>query len=279
MKLVRLPGPALFLIISFISLNAQIRVDFEKDSTGIPYDTGTWLSNGFTDVLWTQGTERTSVSDDYSHSGRKSLRVYYPEVKVGPQETGHQAPCELEPRQEYFISYWLRFSDDFSWGSSNEGGKLPGLACGKRCSGGEICDGTNGFTARFMWRTNGRAVLYLYHMNKPGTYGQDFALVRTGNDTVYFSCGRWMNLIERVKINTGSNRDGEVQVWVDGQEVLFTDSLQFVSDGELVDAFYFSTFHGGNDTTWSPQNDSYIWFDDIVISTDRNGVISSQNLE
>ncbi len=251
-----------------IPAHIPVKVDFESDSTGLNYDGAIWESQGFDNVSWTNGSERATVVETYTHSGNKSLQVYYPAGGVGPQETGHQAPLGLTPGRKYYISYWLRFSQDFSWGTSNEGGKLPGLAAGKKCSGGEYCDGTNGFTARFMWRKNGRAVLYLYHMDKPGKYGEDFSLINSVNDTMYFPKEQWVNITERVQINSGTNKDGEVQVWFNGEEVLNIKNLQFVSNGDMVDVFYFSTFHGGNDTTWSPQNDCYIWFDDIVVSTD-----------
>ncbi len=265
-----------FLLITFriVSAVAQIHVDLESKNAGTQYTGEVWESEGFLNVTWTNGPERAVVVDSVSYSGNKSLQVYYPEGGVGPSQTGHQAPCGLTPQNEYYVSYWLRFSNDFSWGSTNHGGKLPGLSGGDKCSGGETCDGTNGFSARFMWRTNGKAVLYLYYMDKPGTYGEDFALKgKTGND-IYFPKGEWVNITERVKINTGTNKDGEVQVWYNGEEALNINNLQFVSNGDLVDALYFSTFHGGNDETWFPQNDCYIWFDDIIASTDSADVFS-----
>jgi len=70
---------------------------------------------------------------------------------------------------------------------------------------------------------------------------------------------------ERVKINTGNNNDGEVQLWIDGEEALLTTGIRFVNDGSLVDTLYFSTFHGGADASWAPSVDCYIWFDDIRI--------------
>jgi hypothetical protein len=217
------------------------------------------------------------VTDNQSHTGDNSLQVLYPKGGVGPNETGYQAPCGIEAAEEYYISYWVRFSEDFSWGNKNEGGKLPGLSGGKRCSGGQTCDGTNGFTARFMWRENGRAVLYLYYMDKPGKYGVDYDLINSDKQKTFFPRGEWVNLIERVKINTGNNNNGEVQVWYNGEEVLNLDGLQFVSNGDKVDALYFSTFHGGADITWSPENDCYIWFDDIIVSKDRNDVFLPAN--
>ena len=44
------------------------------------------------------------------------------------------------------------------------------------------------------------------------------------------------------------------------------------SDGEKVDRFYFSTFHGGSGPDWAPTETCYIWFDDIIISENRKDV-------
>lgn len=256
------------MFVFVLSANTQIKVDFETDEPGTNYTGTEWETNGFSNIPWIQGSERAIVTADHSHNGEESLQVLYPKGGVGPQETGHQAPCGLIPADEYYVSYWLRFSENFSWGSGNKGGKLPGLSANERCSGGQTCDGTNGFTARFMWRENGRAVLYLYHMNKIGKYGDDYDLINAKKEKSYFPRREWINLIERVKINTGNNKDGEVQIWYNGEEVLNIKELQFVSNGDKIDAFYFSSFHGGADKSWSPENDCYIYFDDIVVSRD-----------
>ena len=65
--------------------------------------------------------------------------------------------------------------------------------------------------------------------------------------------------------NTDNNKDGEVQIWINGEEVLYLTGIRFVNDGSLVDTFYFSTFHGGNNISWAPRVDSYIWYDDLSI--------------
>lgn len=58
-----------------------------------------------------------------------------------------------------------------------------------------------------------------------------------------------------------------MQVWVNGVELLNLEDLRFVNDGIRIDTFYVSTFHGGNTPDWGPLNDSYLWIDDIRIST------------
>ena len=69
---------------------------------------------------------------------------------------------------------------------------------------------------------------------------------------ILFSCGK-------------DNNNGEVQLWINGEEALLRTDIRFVNDGSLVDTFYFSTFHGGNDSNWAPSVDCYIWYDDLRI--------------
>ncbi|MBR4971320.1 MAG: T9SS type A sorting domain-containing protein, partial [Paludibacteraceae bacterium] len=170
-------------------------------------------------------------------------------------------------------SYTFRFSENFSYGTTSFGGKLPGLSGGDNCSGGSSCDGTNGFSARFMWRDGGKIVLYLYHMDKPSTYGEDVDLVYPNGDIVYAKKGEWYHIAERVKINSdGNTYDGEVQVWVNGVEVLHKTGLRFTSNGDVVDNFYISTFHGGSNDDWCPTDTCHIWFDDIIIGNTYDDV-------
>lgn len=246
--------------------------DFESQNVGTAYESAQWTSDGLT-PKWTGGfDERSEVDNSFAVSGEQSLRIFYPEGNHGTAATGAQAPLQIAPQQEYYMSYWLRFSEDFSWGGSSQGGKLPGLAAGDNCSGCKVCDGTNGFTARFMWRTDGKAVLYLYHMDKVSSCGDDHEWEYPNGDLVYFPRGQWVHVMERVKINTSNNFDGEVQIWYNGNEVLNMDGIRFVNNDQLLDNFYFSTFHGGSGTNWNAQNDSYIWFDDLKISTQKEDV-------
>ncbi len=266
----------LLLVLTGSWANAQIyRTDFEQYAAGTNYTGTQWTSDGFA-PRWLQGTERTMVDDHIAYSGQKSLRIFYPAGKYGPAETGTQTPLQLSPKREYYASYRVRFSEDFSWGTTQFGGKLPGLTAGANCSGCQICTGSNGFSARFMWRPGGRAALYLYHMDKPTACGEDHYLEYPNGDPVYFQRGQWMHIAQRVKINTGSNHDGEVEVWVNGQKVLLLEGLRFVTDGSLIDNFYISTFHGGDTPNWAPAIDSYMWIDDLVVA-DQYEEVAFQN--
>jgi hypothetical protein len=277
----------IFLFFSSINVFGQVAesADFEQFSKGAYFTKAEWQTAGFT-VPWVNGFDmnRAIVDDAYSKSGSKSLRLFYPKGQFGTANTGGQAPLMVPPQDEYFASYYVRFSEDFSWGTTSEGGKLPGLSGGGRCSGCATCTGSNGFTARLMWRPAGKAVIYLYHLNKVNPpCGDNYDIVLDGK-TLYFEKGQWYKISQRVKVNTGNNKDGEVEMWINDQHAqirLYNGSLvdklsgiQFVSNEDKVDALYFSTFHGGSTTDWAPSVDSYIWFDDIIISTEVSDVVN-----
>jgi len=261
---------SLFLVVQ-IEAQTPVIFDFESQPKGTCYTLDKWRDVGILTDSWEDGMKlRSMVDDSFSVSGKKSLRIMYPKAGVGPEESGAQVPIILASKDQYFASYYLRFSENFDF---RLGGKLPGLAGGALCSGGRTCDGTNGFTARFMWRKNGKVVLYLYHMDKPDKWGEDIPLVFPSGEQVVFERGKWYRIVERVKVNsTANSHDGEVEVWVNGIHVLLKQGIRFVSNGEKVDRFYFSTFHGGSGSEWAPNETCYIWYDDLIISEKINDI-------
>jgi hypothetical protein len=266
-----------FMLIFFLSLSIDllyaqqvISTDFESHRTGTPHQIKYWEADGFTPD-WDMGmNERSLVDSSFSVSGKKSLRITYSQGFSGPQKNGAQVSLILPDRDQYYMSYWLRFSENFDF---NQGGKLPGLAAGGLCSGGQICDGTNGFTARFMWQREGGSILYLYHMDKPGKWGDSKPLIYSSSERVIFEKDKWYHIMERVKINSsGNNYDGEVEVWINNSPVLLRKGLRFTSNGEKVNRFSFSTFHGGSGPDFAPAETCYIWFDDLIISENKDDV-------
>lgn len=267
-----------FMFFAYSSVTAQLLLStkFESQNTGTAYTRSVWQADGFTTGSWDSNlSERTQIDDSYSYSGKKSLRVAYPKGGYGPSQTGCQVDLKFADQDEAYMSYWIRFSDDFSYGKTYEGGKLPGLGSGNT-SGSNISDGTNGFTARFMWRPGGQLVVLLYHMDFTDSMGEDQELTYSDGSIVHIPRGEWHHLAERVKTNTvtngSANPDGELEVWVDGQQVLLRKGLRFRTNSDGINELYFSTFHGGGNADWSPTVDSYIWFDDIRVGTDYESV-------
>ena len=247
-----------------------ISVGFEKHDNNMAYDRVAQDKDW--DVRWTGDDmiNYASISNQQASSGSKSLKVTYPDnvqINVGSQYS-------IPPKNEYYLSYRLKFDDNFGFNGEfvgSTGGKLPGLAANGLCSGGATCNGTNGFTSRYMWREDGRAVLYLYHMDKPGRFGEDIQLVLNGQN-LYFPKGRWFTLTQRVRINDGNQSNGSIDVWFDQQKVLSRSNLRFVTNGQKVDTLYFSTFHGGSGETWWPRYTTQAYFDDFIVSPQASDV-------
>ena len=198
------------------------------------------------------------------HGGDKSLRITH----LSDARTGGGAIWRLPEANTYYLSYWVKFEDNFDFdGSRKSGGKLPGLAgAGGYCSGGQTCDGNNGFSARYMWGENGRARLYLYHMDKPTKWGENFWFQGSDGNDKYFQRGQWHNLVQRVRINDGNQSNGEIDVWMDGDRVLDLNELRFVNNNRGIDALMFSTFHGGSTNEWLPERTVYSYWDDFIVS-------------
>ena len=250
-----------------LSSNA-ISVGFENHSSGTSY-TNSAQSKDW-DVDWSYQMDKYgTISNSESRSGDNSLQMMYP----ANAQSNAGAKWVVPNQKEYYLSYWVKFDNDFDFdGDKYSGGKLPGLGSGDLASGGNKPTGTNGFTSRYMWREGGQATLYLYHMDQPKTYGEDFLLKDSNGSQKYFERGQWHNMVQRVKVNDGSSSNGEVDVWMDGEQVLDLDNLRFMTNGGGIDTAYFSTFHGGNGSDWWPDKNDNAYFDDFVVSTEASDV-------
>ncbi|GAA1551953.1 hypothetical protein GCM10009827_085750 [Dactylosporangium maewongense] len=251
---------------------------FERPERGTAYTLGAWAQDGWT-APWEQGMSTRTWIDGYnfSHTGGKSLRVFYPKGKIGPADSGAQAPLQLTRGREYYLSYWVRFSSDFSWGTTEFAGKVGlGLAGGGSCSGGQVCDGTNGFSSRMIWRSGGKAAIYYYHMGHAGQYGDFVDLTRPDGSLIYYPRGQWVNLVQRLRVNTvtagSANADGEIDIWYNGVQAASIRGLRFVTNADQVDKAYFSSFAGGATASFAPANDSWIWYDDLKVSNTRGDI-------
>ena len=266
------PSPKLPKIVPPSNLSPQaITVGFEQHNAGTKYTRAVQNKDWNVDWVDTKLMDNHAfITNKEAHSGNKSLSISYSPNK----RTGAGAALHLPDSKQYFLSYWVKFEDDFSFnGSKQGGGKLPGLAgAGGYCSGGQDCNGNNGFSARYMWGRDGKARLYLYHMDKPSKYGENFDFKDESGKDVYFERGKWQNLIQRVKINDGNQHNGKIDVWKDGKKVLDLDRLQFVNNNKSIDGMLFSSFHGGLGSQWLPDHQQNSFFDDIRVSTNASDV-------
>lgn len=219
----------------------------------------TLLSSGW-------GLENRSFGTDREVQGQ-AFRVFIPAGSIDPASmkarglpyggTGFKAVVASGGLQRAILKYKVRFPLDFD---PARGGKLPGL-CGGACNGGgKIPNGTDGFSARYMWRPamGGQAYAYL---PTSVTYGTGMNFVGAA-----FPLGRWVALTQELKLNTPGVANGWIKVWLDGQLVLNQRGLTFRNtDALAIDRLYFDVFYGGNDDTWAAPKDTVIEFAEFEV--------------
>lgn len=202
---------------------------------------------------------------------QRAVRVPYPAGSVSPSATreygapggGLQVflPAVDGPQDAAYLRYWVYFPPDFDF---VKGGKLPGMWGGSQVSGGEEPDGTDGFSTRLMWRKDGDGEVYLYAPGESGT--------SLGRGDWTWPTGQWTCVEEHVVLNDPDNDDGEVTVWLDGEEVYSkTDLLYRTVDSLKIEGIFFSTFFGGADPSWAPSEDQYADFTGFELSDARIG--------
>lgn len=266
--------------------------DFEDDPVGT-YTVAN-LATDWNSPSGNDGVDegRVSIANDEDAHGGKSLVVTYPEGESNQGKS--QWKLDLESGyDELFLSYRLRFDEGFDF---VRGGKLPGL-CGGACNtGGNAPDGTDGWSARMMWRTDGSGgsptnrdtaniVQYAYHPDQPTEFGEDLRW-DDGTASVWreFESDTWYRLQHRVVMNTPGVADGVIQAWLDDEMVLDVQDIRFRdTDAFQIDTMYFSTFFGGSSTIWETTKDEQVYFDDFIVSTeflqpgdyDRDGVVNA----
>ncbi|MEM8612463.1 MAG: polysaccharide lyase [Cyanobacteria bacterium P01_H01_bin.105] len=198
------------------------------------------------------------------------LRVHYPASSASPS-VSRQAESPLGGAQFYAdlflpaqtqmsLTYYLRFAEGFDF---VKGGKLPGLFGGVGASGGTIPNGTDGFSARLMWRHDGQGEVYAY-LPTSETYGTSIE-----RGAWRFQPGIWYKLKQEIKLNTPDQADGEIRLWVNDTLVIEQKELMFRTvDSLQIDGIFFSTFFGGGDVSWATPQDTYIDFADFSIAVD-----------
>jgi hypothetical protein len=202
-------------------------------------------------------------------NGNKVMRVTLLKDQYGHQNGGIQWGHYITgSHDELYISYKVKFGDAFDF---VDGGKLPGLAGGLANSGGNPPDGADGWSVRLKWQKGGGVVQYVYHPDQSQNfpYGDEFSL-EYGGSQVQAVPGTWYYVETRVRLNTPGSKDGLIHSWLNGVMVLDKQGLRFRDISNLhIDIDFFGTFFGGNDASFAPKKDEYIYIDDFVISRNR----------
>jgi hypothetical protein len=158
------------------------------------------------------------------------------------------------------VTYTVTFEPDFDF---VKGGKLPGLCGGpKTITGGDAVTGKEGWSARIMWRKDGRGQAYVYHMNQPSKYGDEFDFPAD----FQFVKGKPYQFQIAVRMNKMGKRDGKLTVTLlekgKPRVLVAKEDMQWRAAREVgVDSILFNTFHGGNDSSWGPSKDCHAVFE------------------
>lgn len=177
------------------------------------------------------------------------------------------AGADISDGSAYEATFKVRFHSQFDW---SRGGKVGfGFLIGEGNTGCDIATDGNGGSLRLMWyNNNGRVYFqpYVYHRDMAGPCGDTFgktyptsgSLVKGNTYTVHLY----------VKSNTGSNKNGWVQVLINGATVLDQSIRWTTNDAQrLINRLSFHNFRGGKDVAvWGSSQTSYIYFDDLVVN-------------
>ncbi|WOO41555.1 polysaccharide lyase [Rubellicoccus peritrichatus] len=196
------------------------------------------------------------------------LRFHMPQGKVGIFETGGSFLSRLTPKNAFNLEYRVKFDGgggrDYDW---TRGGKLPGLGGGVVYSGGNPATAGDGFSVRLQFSDGGSTGVpgqgyispYVYYKDQPNQYGDGFGQYIPIADNV------WNTIKVYVKVNTGSNANGVLAIYLNGALVFYKSDLRYVTNGTKVDMLYFSCFHGGTGAAWTPSQNQDVLFDNVMI--------------
>ncbi|MGJ8697206.1 MAG: polysaccharide lyase [Verrucomicrobiaceae bacterium] len=169
-----------------------------------------------------------------------------------------------EPTEIHF-RYYLRLGDDWN---PTDGGKFPGIGgtYGKAGWGGRPADGTNGWSARGLFRgsKDGKTPIgfYCYHAEMKGQYGDNFLWDK--DNLGLLENNRWYCIEQYARLNTIGKSDGILRAWIDGQLAFEKTDLRMRHTPNLkIQNIWINLYHGGKSPASS---EDHVFIDDIVIS-------------
>lgn len=201
-------------------------------------------------------------------------------VPANEVKKGIHAVSYLNGQDEYYFGYEIEFDNNYDFTSL--GGKLPGLIglnkSLKKTNGNQVYpDGCNalgqrrdeGFSLRSMFREGGRMIGYFYHEDNPNSSycGHEVNYMHNGSQ-FYVQKGTKYFIETRCKMNSINAANGIVEIWVNGFKVVSMTHMR-LSHSLVYDinAVFIYFWHGGNSSSWEPNNDSTVRFDNFILQT------------
>ncbi len=229
------------------------RSDFTNGVSDWPFSGANW------------GDFNRSFTPDPAVAGQ-AMSVYIAKGSTDPY-TMHQAGqpvagqgMRLTPRgfsaEAARLSFMVKLPANFQ---PALGGKIgPGL-CGGTCNGGgNIPNGFDGWSARIGFDETASGVVYAYLPTSVdwGTHIGKIPLVP----------GRWMRVVQELRLNSLGRADGSIKVWVDDQLVIDRQGLAIRYTNVLkIDGIYFDTFFGGQSAEYAAPHDTVIKYAEFAL--------------
>ncbi|KZT08317.1 polysaccharide lyase family 14 protein, partial [Laetiporus sulphureus 93-53] len=266
-------------------------------STSLPFPSATLASSAaqsFIASSWSLskghvqdgGSDLAFVADPFANSSGSTspasasnasvLQVTYPSGSYSHDTGGAQFYTlwnSSNASTTYFhsvlLTYEVAFGSEFDW---VKGGKLPGLRGGPDvygCSGGKPTNGSDCFSARAMWRTDGEGEVYAYFLeSKDLCADSNFLCNSDGYGTSVdrgsfgFAVGQWNRISLLVRLNDPPEKaNGQVALYYNDVEALNEENLQYRNSTDInIGGLFFSTFFGGNDSAWATPRTVHTYF-------------------
>jgi len=190
-----------------------------------------------------------------------------------------------EPFQSMLLEYEFAFDAGFNW---TKGGRLPGLRGGKHangCFGGSLPNGTDCFSVKLDWRPQGVGEVNAYipdpgsFCNATGVHCTSGAGIELTPTSLSFTAGGWNRVSILALLNdppTISN--GNLAVYYNDVQAYTLNNIQFRTTYDVnATGFAFSTFFGGDDSTWAPNTDQHAYFRNVRMWGGSNGSNSTDS--
>jgi hypothetical protein len=234
------------------------RVLFKEDFNARTRQAGRFLANRY-----------IALAEKAGRDGSDAIRVTYAGYERGSQRVVVRLPMSAKARAAT-LSFDVKFEKGFDFVL---GGKLHGIGPARPITGGATRLPA-GWSARAMFKKQGRIATYLYDQNKDKKWG-----IGHTTEKPVFTPGEWQAVALKVTLNAPGRADGSTRVLVDGNEVLHTGNVEFRGKGgaeTLIQTFLFSTFHGGHKPRHAPRGEDgkyrkvYALFDNFLVVEGAN---------
>jgi chitodextrinase len=284
-----------FIITLFLfstQMYSQIAGDIQNIESGLQSRTDVLYYEGFSSTNW---GDRWDMADEGGNTTMNAngfdgncLNIFLKQGSYGASGSGNTAMSTFlksfsgvqSLHEELYFRYYIYIDPNFDF---SQGGKIPGMASHALYGAGSHPNGDDGWTARYMWNSYGELYLYGYFPGEGG-WGTNIYCDYTGK-RARLERGKWHCIEQYIKLNsvTGStgNADGKCYTWLDGTLSMKEDDIVYrtvVNDAGKEFGIYASVFFGGADADWTPEYDTYIRLDNMVLAKNYIGPRTGTNV-